>query len=275
MRRFGAALALLALLPAPASRADVLANVRARGSVRVGVSEGVPWMMRDAGDAPMGFTVDLAERLASDLGVALELITLPHAELVPAVAAGRVDVASGLSITVQRALEVDFTSSLATSQIEVVAHLDPDGARFGLDALDREQVKIAFEAGTLFEDLARVRFPNAVLAPAASEADARAALLEGQVQALIAAKPLPELLARGSPETLFQPADAALYTTAEGLAVRRGETAWLRVLDAWIVEQKASGFLARTRAYWFDDTEWVGRLAKLLRETVQEPPARN
>ena len=273
MRALGAGLVALGGLWPAASRADVLANVRTRGSVRVAVSEGVPWLMRDAGDAPMGFSVDLAERLASDLGLALQLVEVPFAELVPALADGRADLATGLAITAQRALEVDFTSSFGTSPIDVVARLEPDGARYALQKLDRDEVKIGFEAGTLFEDLARVRFPNAELAPFPSEAEARAALLEGRARALIAAKPLPELLARENPDRLFQPAHATLYTTAEGLAVRRGETAWLRVLDAWIAEQRANGFLARSRTYWFDDTEWFGRLSKLLRETVREAPA--
>lgn len=58
----------------PAPPIDMLATVRNRGSVRVCVAVNEPMVMHDRSGALAGYSIDLAERLAEDLGVKLELV---------------------------------------------------------------------------------------------------------------------------------------------------------------------------------------------------------
>ena len=97
------------LLPGIA-RAELLQEIRSRGTLKVGMAEYFPWMTKWADGKPEGLEVEIAERLAADLGVQLEVVTIPFDSLVDRLAARQVDmVASNLSITPERALKVAFT----------------------------------------------------------------------------------------------------------------------------------------------------------------------
>ena len=62
----------------------------------------------------MGLAVEIVERLAADIGVQLQLVTIPFDEL----AAREVDmVASNLSITPARALKVAFSRPYSISEM--------------------------------------------------------------------------------------------------------------------------------------------------------------
>ncbi len=107
--------AVVALLAPSAARADLLADVRQRGGLRVGVAAGVPlFSYLDARQELVGSDVDTARLLASDLGVRLEIVRLTNAGRIPALEAGRVDlVVSSLAITPEREQVVGFSMPYA------------------------------------------------------------------------------------------------------------------------------------------------------------------
>ena len=132
MRAKLAILCLMAgtLLPGIA-RAELLQEIRSRGTLKVGMAEYFPWMTKGADGKPEGLEVEIAERLAADLGVQLEVVTIPFDSLVDRLAARQVDmVASNLSITPERALKVAFTQPYGVSEIRTVLRRD----RFPEDA---------------------------------------------------------------------------------------------------------------------------------------------
>jgi len=86
-------LALLCLLAAvlPA-RADLLDDIRARGSLRIGVkADYQPFGYRDAAGALVGYDVDVGARLAEALGVKPEFVAVTSADRLQKLMAGDVD----------------------------------------------------------------------------------------------------------------------------------------------------------------------------------------
>ena len=70
LRRF---FPLLILFFTASACADVLDEILEKGTIRVGVAEFTPWTMKtDSGDL-IGFEVDLANKIAKDMGVTPEL----------------------------------------------------------------------------------------------------------------------------------------------------------------------------------------------------------
>lgn len=71
-----------------------------RGVLRVGFSSFVPWAMQDKNGDFIGFEVDVARRLARDLGVELQLVPTRWSGIIPALLADKFDIIIGsMSVT--------------------------------------------------------------------------------------------------------------------------------------------------------------------------------
>jgi polar amino acid transport system substrate-binding protein len=44
------------------------------------------------------------------------------------------------------------------------------------------------------------------------------------------------------------------------MAVRKGDTATVEAMNAWIRANQANGWIAQRHAYWFDSREWRNRV---------------
>src|SRR5947207_9816880 len=143
----------------PVATGNMLEAVRKRGTMVVGISPQVPWVMRDPVGEWQGYEIDVARQVASDLGVELVLVRVPFTQLTDALADGRVDIVSGgYSITPQRALVVDFSNPYATSEMQVVARADLAGR--DLSDLNRADVTLGARTSGTTETTARARFPQ-------------------------------------------------------------------------------------------------------------------
>ena len=129
MKKFFAVLMLAAalLLPGLAQAKDaqtsMIDDVVKRGVLRVGFSSFVPWAMQDKNGEFVGFEIDVAKRLAKDLGVELQLVPTKWAGIIPALMAGKFDVIIGsMSVTPERNLKANFTVPYDYATIEVMAN---------------------------------------------------------------------------------------------------------------------------------------------------------
>ncbi len=88
-------------------QADVLEEVLKRGTVRIGVSLFAPWTMRDQNNDLRGFEIDVAKKLADDMGVKPEYKVYQWENIIPALERREIDVIiAGMAITPARALRV-------------------------------------------------------------------------------------------------------------------------------------------------------------------------
>ncbi len=87
------------------------ATIKKRGRLRVGYSsDRLPFIFFNSNGKLVGFDVDLAHLLASDLGVGLDFINIKEGDMARLLDQGRVDVVmGGLAVTPERALQMRFT----------------------------------------------------------------------------------------------------------------------------------------------------------------------
>ena len=98
----------------PAIADDLIADIQKRGTLKVGMSTFVPWAMRDKKGDLIGFEIDVATKLAKDMGVEVEFVPTAWSGIIPALLAKKFDVIiGGMSITPQRNLTVNFTAPYA------------------------------------------------------------------------------------------------------------------------------------------------------------------
>ena len=99
--------------PAAGSSASVLDQVKQHGVVRVGIrSDNPPHSFTDDGGHWVGFDVDIANAVASDLGVRLEPVKVDELTRISYLQNGRIDLAiASISKTQKRAKQVDFSET--------------------------------------------------------------------------------------------------------------------------------------------------------------------
>lgn len=232
-----------------------------RGVLRVGLSSFVPWAMQDKHGGYVGFEVDVASRLARDMGLRLELVPTRWSGIVPALLTGKFDmIIGGLSITAERALRVSFSIPYDYAQIEVVGSRHAAGGRTALAEFDTPETIVAVRTGSTAAVAARTALPKAALRFFDEEATAVREMSSGRAHLLFASAPLGTFEMLRAPGALFSPVKEPLFRQPIAIAIRKGDMDSLNALDSWIRVVEAEGWLRERKAYWFEGREWESML---------------
>jgi polar amino acid transport system substrate-binding protein len=243
------------------AQAPAIEQIRQRGALRVGVSTFVPWAMRDTNGELIGFEIDVARKIAEDLGVRLEHIPTAWDGIIPALIAGRFDmIISGMSVTPQRQATVDFTIPYANSGQEIVANRQLSANVHSLADLNRADVTITCRRGAVPCTFLAENMPRATIRQFDDDAQAAQEVLNGRANAWMASFPRPRFLALDNPQVAFMPFTDFISRSEEAFAVRKGDTATMEAMNTWIRANQANGWIAQRHAYWFDSREWRNRV---------------
>ena len=242
---------------AVAVHADALDRILEDKTLRVGVALFEPWTMQsDAGELT-GFEIDVANRIAQDMGVTPEYKVYEWDQIISGLVAGEIDViAGGMAITPTRALSVNFSIPYAESGINLVANIDKTSGLTSLPDVNQESVVVATVAGSAAEELVQSLFDQATMLSVKTAEEGRDAVLDGSAAIMVAATPQPEFLALLHPDKLDLPLSKPLLTYKAGLAVSKGEQELLNFLNAWVTAREADHWLEATHDHWFDSLDW-------------------
>jgi polar amino acid transport system substrate-binding protein len=248
------ALLMFVVLPI---QADTLDDILKSGTLKVGVSLFEPWTMKAESGDLYGFEVDVANKIANDMGVETEFIVYEWDKIIDALTSGEIDlIAGGMAITPGRALQVNFTRPYASSGITMTTNIAKTRNITNLEELNQADTTFVVVTGSAAETLVNKLFDNATKMVVKEAADAAKAVLSGAVHAYVAAFPQPEFLALQNPDKLDIPLAGPLLTYKAGLAVQKGEQEWLNFLNAWITAKEADQWLSASHKYWFNNLKW-------------------
>ncbi|MEM1345720.1 MAG: transporter substrate-binding domain-containing protein [Pseudomonadota bacterium] len=270
-RRFLAGLAVLGLTlatlaqptPAQAEGESVLDRIQERGALRVGVGAFVPWAFRSKSGEYIGFEVDVATKLAEDMGVELELIPTAWDGIIPALLTGKFDlIIGGMTVTPARNLRINFTNSYHTGLgQDVVANRSLIEAGASVEDLNNPGTVIGVRRGAVSVQAAQQFFPLAELRQYDDEAVIQQELLAGNVALWVTSAPKPAFAADNNPDELFRPFDDVLTKAVVGMGVVKGDFDTLNFLNNWISINLNSGFLPERSTYWFGGQAWRDQVA--------------
>ena len=186
----------LFVLAATAAAAQdwLIETIKKRGTLVVGNATFVPWAMRSKSGELIGFEIDVAKKVAEDLGVKVDFQPTAWSGIIPALLAGKFDVIiGGMSITPERAQTVDFTIPYSTSGQAIVANKALAGSFKRLEDFDAANVNITCRRGTLSCQTVQNRFPKAQMRAFEDDAQATQELLNGNAHAFISSAPRPAI----------------------------------------------------------------------------------
>jgi len=236
---------------------DLLSDILKKKEITVGVTILAPWTMKNKEGKLIGFEIDIANQLAKDLGVKVKFKQYQWHKMIPALKKGEIDIiASGLSITPKRALEINFSNPYSTSGYGLVSNLELTKDFTSIKDLNNEKVYIAVVEDTVSADLAKKVFPLAKLDIRKTAKDATSAVVNGSVHAFISSSPVPEFVSLKNPEKVDLPLKKPLLTTREAFAIRKGNQEMLNFLNSWIVAHLADEWIKSSHSYWFHTLKW-------------------
>jgi len=236
---------------------SVIEEIKKRGVLRVGLSTFVPWAMRDKEGKLIGFEIDVANKLAEDMGVTIESVPTSWDGIIPALLAGKFDVIiSGMSITPSRNLTVNFTDPYANTETVIVANQALAGSFKTLEDFNKSEVTIADRRGATTATLAEKVWPKATHLLFDEEGQSLQELLNGKAHAVLASVPSPALWLEQYPDVLFVPDIPALEKTVESFAIRKGDPDALNFFNNWILVNTVNGWLGERHSYWFMGRAW-------------------
>jgi len=263
LKLLGHVLALVALVSPPLADADALDDIIERGTIRVGVAEFVPWTIKTKSGELIGFEVDVARKIASDMGVKPEFKVYEWEKIIPALQQGEVDViAGGMAITPARALQVNFSQPLATSGVSIATNTSKTKDITSLKQLNDERVVITVVADTLALSVAQTFFDQADIKIHPTSVLAEKEVLEARAHAYVASVPEVNFLALRNASKIDVPMAEPIMASSEGLAVKKGEQELVNFLNAWVVAHQTDKWLESTRHYWFQTMDWVPEAKK-------------
>ncbi len=245
-----------------APRSSRLDQILDSQTLRVGMTGNQPPlnMVTATGD-PIGLEVDLINALAGSMGLAVERVEMPFAELLPALMDGRVDIViSGVTITPERNARVAFAGpyfitgkSLLTKDAEISAARSPT-------PLNDPGRSFAALSGSTSQDFVEQHLPEANLV-AVDDYDAGVEMvMNGKVDALIADYHTCEISVLRHPDaglsTLVTP-----YTIEPlGIALPANAPLFVNLVENYLTTLENTGMLTRLKAKWLSAGSWVHEL---------------
>ncbi|WP_166417834.1 transporter substrate-binding domain-containing protein [Cochlodiniinecator piscidefendens] len=273
-RRFlGAALAAVAAtslaLPAAAqtstqalSSESVIESIKEEGVIRIGLSLFTPWSMRDLNGDLVGFELDVGRKLAEDMGVEVEFVPTSWDGIIPALVSGNFDVIiSGMSITPQRNLTINFSNPYAYSGMTILSNQSlTDG--MSLEEYNSPDVTFAARRGATPAAVIATIFPEANILLFDEDGAATQEVLNGNAHATMASEPTPSTEARRYPDTLHVPFTETFQANGEAFAMRKGDPDALNYFNNWIARQWRTGWLQERNDFWFRGNDWEDQVAQ-------------
>jgi Na+/H+-dicarboxylate symporter/ABC-type amino acid transport substrate-binding protein len=241
--------------PDEAAGVSTLARIRARGHLRVGyLPDSLPYAFVNRSGELVGFDVEMAHRLAHELGVGVRFVPSDGTDLAGELARGTHDIVmSGLVLTTRRAEHVGFTIPYLDEHIAFVVE-DHRRAQFTTLAEIRglRNLRIATLDVPYYIEKLRTLLPNATVVVLRSREDVETYFRSGpgDLDALALTAE------RGSAWTLLYPRFSVsvprpqLLTIPLAYPVSNRDETFVTFLDRWLELKKRDGTVVELYDYW-------------------------
>lgn len=248
------------LAPSADAQGALIDGIKKRGRMQVAFGTFVPWAVRDKQGNWMGFEIDVATKLAKDMGVELELLPTQWDAIIPGLIASKYDfIIGGLSITPPRQEQIDFTAPYSTSGQGVAANKALAEKLKWPDDYNSDKVTFVCRRGVAACKTIAERWPKATLRQFDDDSIAYQEVINGNAHIIMASEPRPRFAVIQNPDKLFQPTTDYVTTGVEGMGVRKGNPEAIAFLDDWIGKNKA--WLETRHTYWFKTRDWAANAA--------------
>ncbi|TKT69609.1 transporter substrate-binding domain-containing protein [Aquamicrobium sp. LC103] len=243
---------LVAALALPA-KADKLQDILGAGKVRVGVLLDVPpWGFTDDAGQPTGLDVEVANLIASELGVELELVQLTGTNRIPSLLAGQVDLLiSAIGATSERAQQVMFSQPYAAVQLGVYG---PSSIEATENVADLDGRQIAVARGTTLDLWLTDNASGARISRFEDVPSTLAAYLTGQAEMFAENSAIVVNAKKDHPDADMELKFSIRQSPAH-VGVPMGEHNLLQWVNTFVFANRLNGRLPELQKKWFQEEQ--------------------
>lgn len=231
------------------ARLDV---IRQRATLRVGYfSNRLPFVFRNKNGKVVGYDMELMHALANDLNVSLKLVKISWDNVSTALANGSIDIAiGGISISVQRALQFNFSNSYLD---ETLALIVPDNRRNAFadysNILQMPHLTLGATTFRLKEGSGQIAFPHARIVKITGIRD----FLKNKypkINALLYTAETASAWTLIYPDWTVVVPKGLKIKSPVGFALPKQQLAWQNFINTWLQYQTRAGLTNRAYKYW-------------------------
>jgi len=241
---------------------STLEQVISSNRLRVGFSTFVPWAMKDKQGRFTGYEIEVAQRLAEDMGVEVQFVPTKWSGIIPALLTGKFDIIiGGMGITPARNIQVNFSTPYEFTGMSIVANRKLAGGITRLEDFNNSDMTVVARIGTTAAAAAKKFLPKAQIRLFDDEGQALQEVLNNRAAAMVSSQPFPEFQTIRYAGKLYLPLAGETFTKEPiGFAVRKGDPDFLNYLNNWILVHQADGWLQERFTYWFTTQDWKSRI---------------
>jgi polar amino acid transport system substrate-binding protein len=208
-----------------------------------------------------GMEIDLAQLIASVMGVKLTLKTMHFNDLLPALQAGQVDmVLSGMTITPARNLKVAFVGPyIATGKSILTKQTAAESMSEVAQINKPERVLVALK-GSTSQTFAEKLFPQAKLLLADNYDQAVSMVREDKAQAMVADMAICQLSVYRYPEAGLTALSKPISYEPLGIAIPGNDPLLVNLLQNFLNTIDKDGTMDMIAKRWFKDSWWVSQM---------------
>ena len=223
---------------------DKLQEIKDKGKLVMGTSADYPpyeWhLIKDGKDEIIGFDIDIAQAIADELGVELEVKDMAFDGLIPALSTGKIDmIIAGMNATEERKQSVDFTDVYYT-QTDIVVIRKEDADKFtSEDSL--KTAALATQKATVQETYLLEAFPDAEIQSVPKWNTAIMSLTTGKVDAVMMVDTVAKQFIAQNDDLMVANFDINSTPNAAAIAVAKNGGDFLETVNNIVNEMKESG----------------------------------
>ncbi|WP_106448889.1 transporter substrate-binding domain-containing protein [Trichococcus alkaliphilus] len=223
---------------------DKLQEIKDSGKLVMGTSADYPpyeWhLIKDGKDEIIGFDIDIAQAIADELGVELEVKDMDFDGLIPALTTGKIDIIiAGMNATEERKQSVDFTDVYYT-QTDIVVIRKEDADKFtSEDSL--KTAALATQKATVQETYLLETFPDAEIQSVPKWNTAIMSLTTGKVDAVMMVDTVAKQFIAQNDDLMVANFDINSTPNAAAIAVAKNGGDFLETVNNIVNEMKESG----------------------------------
>jgi len=240
------------MLITPALGESRLQSILANGELRFGTTgDWNPMTMIDPNSKKRtGFDIDIANALASDMGVKVVFVPTTWKTLVTGLVADKYDMTSSASLSAKRALVAGYSGSyFAVEDVPLMLRKNK-GKYNSWEDLNNPSVTVAVTLGTVQEKRAETLFDNSKIIKVSSPARDFQEVLAGRANISMTSNLEAAKLVEQYPELMIVPVQKGKNPTPLAMLLPQSDQVWINYVNHWIILKSERGFFNQLKAKW-------------------------